>query len=59
MTEVMPLNHGKDSWTCFREMNDIFHEFLTDIFEEDRELVAVNNQTSSDLHDQYNGFQSF
>ena len=41
------------------EMNDIFHEFLSDIFEEDRDLFAVDIQSSSDLLDKYNVFRSF
>ena len=41
------------------EMNDLFHELLLEIFEEERDLFAIDIRTSSDLIDKYHVFRSF
>lgn len=41
------------------EMNDVFHLLLSEIFEEDRDLFAVDVQSTTDLFDKYNVFRSF
>ena len=41
------------------ELNDVFHVLLSEIFEDDRDLFAVDVQTTSDLFDKYNVFRSF
>ena len=41
------------------EMNDLFHEVLLEIFEEERDLFAVDIRTPSDLVEKYNVFRSF
>jgi hypothetical protein len=41
------------------EMNETFLELLSEIYEDDRDLFAVDVRTTSDLYDKYNVFRSF
>ena len=41
------------------EMNEVFLDLLSEILEEDRELFAVDIQSTNDLHEKYNVFRSF
>jgi hypothetical protein len=40
-------------------MNETFLELLSEIYEDDRDLFAVDVRTTSDLYDKYNVFRSF
>jgi hypothetical protein len=50
---------GSKKQSSTSEMNDLFMDLLTEILKDDRDLFAVDIQTSSDLHDKYNVFRSF
>ena len=41
------------------EMNDMFHEVLMEIFDEERNLFAVDIRSPADLVEKYNVFRSF
>jgi hypothetical protein len=41
------------------EMNDLFLDFLSELFEDHRDMFGVDIQTSSDIHDKFNVFRSF
>jgi hypothetical protein len=53
------MNPTSGHQTSTSEMNDLFIEFLTEIFDDQRDLYAVDIRTSSDIGENYHVYRSF
>jgi hypothetical protein len=54
---VFITEEGNQSSTA--EMNDLFVELMTEIFDENRDLFEVDIRTTHDISEKYNVFRSF